>query len=369
MKLKVGVLGLGGAGRAHAQRFLRNKSVEQVFGFDIRPVDIEKLNVCESRDEFFDSVDVVSICTPDHEHCSDIIESLRRGKHVLVEKPMVISSAEAERVVLEEGRHPDLVVAVHHQMRFNPAFERAKELKQSGTLGRIFSVDAQYWHDMRIRDGQFDDWRIEHGQSLLFGAASHPLDLVLDIVDSPLKGFQLYSNKIGYPDSRYEYTAVQLLLQFRDGTMGSIGVNSCCRFPQNNTLRILGEDATYEDGLLYSNGRFRVLEGYFRKDEPKNMVMATRSVAFGSILKVFYKAFRKIERIFLNLLGKWELIGLRRAPLSIYNHDYASQKLVDGFLERVCTGKGRIVSVEDGRRVIVLLEEMEERIRSAGRGG
>lgn len=364
--MKVGVLGLGGAGRAHVQRFLRNESVNQVFGWDIRPVDMEETTFCCSRDEFFDSVDVVSICTPDHEHCFDIIESLRRGKHVLVEKPMVTSSAEAEQVVSEAKKHPDQVVAIHHQMRFNPAFERAKELRQTGVLGEIFSVDAQYWHDMRVRDSQFDDWRVEHGQSLLFGAASHPLDLVLDIVDSPLQDFELYSNKIGYPESSYEYTAVQILLQFRDGTMGSIGVNSCCRFPQNNTLRILGENATFEDGLLYSNGRFRVLEGYFRKDEPRNMVMATRSVKFGSKLKILYKAVRKIESMFLNLLGRWELIGLRRAPLTIYNHDYACQKLIDSFLERICSGKGRIVSVEDGRKVIVILEDMEDRIRSDG---
>ena len=282
---------------------------------------------------------------------------------------MVISREEADGVEREANRHPDLVVAVHHQMRFNPAFERAKELKKNGKLGKIFSVDAQYWHDMRVRDVQFDDWRIQHGQSLLFGAASHPLDLVLDIVDSPVMDFQLYCNKIGYPDSQYEYTAAQLLLQFRDGAMGSIGVNSCCRFPQNNTLRILGEDATYEDGLLYSNGKFRVLEGYFRKDEPKDLVMATRSMAFGRTLKILYRAVRKIEGVLLNLLGRWELIGLRRTPLTIYNHDYASQKLIDSFLERICTGKGRIVSVEEGRRVIVLLEEMEERIRSERGGG
>ena len=219
MKVRVGVLGLGGAGRAHVQRFLRNPFVGHVFGLDLRPIDIEGCTVCKDRDEFFDSIDIVSICTPDHEHCANIIEALGRGKHVLVEKPMVMSSEEAERVVQEADKHPNLIVAVHHQMRFNPAFERAKELRKKGTLGSIFSVDAQYWHDMRIRDTQFDDWRIEHGQSLLFGAASHPLDMVLDIVDSPVRDFQLYCNKIGYPDSQYEYTAVQLLLQFRDGTI------------------------------------------------------------------------------------------------------------------------------------------------------
>src|SRR3972149_3220360 len=88
-KLRVGVIGLGGAGRAHVRRLNRNPYIERVFGFDPKPVtEIKDVAIVPNYRELLNNVDAVTICTPDRSHFDYIINSLKAGKHVLAEKPM-----------------------------------------------------------------------------------------------------------------------------------------------------------------------------------------------------------------------------------------------------------------------------------------
>ena len=117
--MDIGIIGLGGAGRAHFQRFRRNPAVRRIVGYDIRPEAAAEAG-CESAgslEELLAQVDAVSICTPDHLHLEGIIAALQAGRHVLVEKPMVASHEEAQALGPIVRSFPHLVFAVHHQMR------------------------------------------------------------------------------------------------------------------------------------------------------------------------------------------------------------------------------------------------------------
>ena len=77
--MDIGIIGLGGAGRAHFQRFRRNPAVRRIVGYDIRPEAAAEAG-CESAgslEELLAQVDAVSICTPDHLHLEGIIAALQ----------------------------------------------------------------------------------------------------------------------------------------------------------------------------------------------------------------------------------------------------------------------------------------------------
>ncbi len=85
----------------------------------------------------FPPVDLVSIVTPPYLHCQQFKAALAAGKHVLVDKPMCLNSTEAEEMLhaATAVADPQRVIMVDHEMRFAPAFVRARDLVQSGALG------------------------------------------------------------------------------------------------------------------------------------------------------------------------------------------------------------------------------------------
>ncbi|MGH7739645.1 MAG: Gfo/Idh/MocA family protein [bacterium] len=90
-------------------------------------------------------VDAVSICTPNSTHAPIALEALKRGKHVLVEKPMAISVAEAsamERLARKKRR----VLMPHHNMRFDPAVRAAQRLLSKGAIGNVFAFACSLAH-------------------------------------------------------------------------------------------------------------------------------------------------------------------------------------------------------------------------------
>lgn len=98
--------------------------------------------VGDSLEEILNSdVDAVAIATPIRTHYALARAALERGKHVLVEKPLVDSGAQAEALA-SLARERRLVLMVGHTFMYSPAVEELRRLVQSGALGRIYYVDA-----------------------------------------------------------------------------------------------------------------------------------------------------------------------------------------------------------------------------------
>lgn len=371
-RLDVGVIGLGGAGRAHVRRFRRNPRVGRIVGYDVRAGAAADAG-CEeasSLEELIRSVDAVSICTPDHLHYDGIVTALRAGKHVLVEKPMVSSLAEAEALAGVLREHEHLVFAVHHQMRHAPAFEAAKRLAQEGQLGRIFYVEANYWHDMTDRSTMFDDWRMRHGQSLLFGHGCHPLDLIMHLVGSEPTSHSTYLSKTGFDAYTAAYTSATTTMAFEGGIVAKCHVNSCCAYPQYNNLVVLGDQGSYIDGVLFRAGRFSMAAGFFRPGQPEvglNIVSLRVPRRLVSLLFNVYvrsvewclRAFWALMNPVANRLMSHPDFGFRHHPMTVYNHDGACQTMVDNFVAAVLDGEPVLVGYGDAERVIRLCEAVE----------
>lgn len=102
-------------------------------------------------------IDAVIIATPASTHYKLVKQSLEAGKHVLVEKPLALSVAEAEEVVLL-AQNQRRVLMVGHTFLYNPAIRKMKEYVEKGTLGRIYYLQAVRTHLGLIRDDVSSVW-------------------------------------------------------------------------------------------------------------------------------------------------------------------------------------------------------------------
>lgn len=120
----------------------------------LRPENLEKVRsgfgipnkTHDYRDMLSDpAVDAILITTPPHLHRDMFIESIRAGKHVLLEKPMAIRTEELEDMLKEKAAFPHLVAmdCSGRHARLSPKYRKVKELIESGQLGDIYRVHHQ----------------------------------------------------------------------------------------------------------------------------------------------------------------------------------------------------------------------------------
>jgi predicted dehydrogenase len=88
-----------------------------------------------------DRVDAVVVATPPVSHADIGVRALEAGKHVLVEKPMATSVADAEKLVMAASAN-DVQLMVGHIFEYNPAVRQLRELIRSGELGRVLYMDS-----------------------------------------------------------------------------------------------------------------------------------------------------------------------------------------------------------------------------------
>jgi len=129
-QVRVGVVGVGHLGTHHARAWSRIDGVTLAGAFDPDPAARERITgefglaFFDSLEELLDRVDLVSIAAPTLAHADLAVESLARGIHVLVEKPIAAHPEEGERM-LEAARRADRVLSVGHVERHNPAVAAA----------------------------------------------------------------------------------------------------------------------------------------------------------------------------------------------------------------------------------------------------
>jgi predicted dehydrogenase len=105
------------------------------------------------------AIDVVHICTPNHLHAPLAEAALAQGKHVICEKPLGLTSAEAERMATaarEAGRQ----AAVPFVYRYYPTVREARELVRSGETGALRLLHGSYLQDWLLRPDD-DNWRVD----------------------------------------------------------------------------------------------------------------------------------------------------------------------------------------------------------------
>jgi predicted dehydrogenase len=132
------------------------------------------------------SVDAVLVLTPPNTHLELVERCAAAGKHVLLEKPLEISTQKAERLV-EACRKKNLKLGAVLQHRFRPAAEKLHELLPR--LGKLISASAAIpnWRPQGYYDQPGRGTRARDGGGVLLTQAIHTLDLFLSFAGEPLE--------------------------------------------------------------------------------------------------------------------------------------------------------------------------------------
>jgi predicted dehydrogenase len=191
-------------------------------------------------------IHVVNICVPSGLHAKIGIDAAKAGKHVLVEKPIALSLADADALI-ETCEQAGVVLGVVLQNRFNPPMRDLRALVDSGLLGRLMLGNATVrWY--RPQEYYEDEW---HGTWAMDGGALmnqsiHHID-ALQWLMGDVESVFAYAGTLGH---RMEAEDVGVaVLRFRNGGLGSIE-GSTVTWPENleGSVALFGERGSVKVG-------------------------------------------------------------------------------------------------------------------------
>jgi len=235
-RLGAAVIGLG-FGRGHAQAYAAHPQVELRAICDNDPERLER--VCRELSVPFATtdyrailarpdIDLVSVATPDYLHAEMSIAALRAGKHVLCEKPMTTSVAEA-LAMAAAAREAQRQLMVGQICRFAPGFVAAKRIVDSGEIGRLFFIESEYAHNYGHAAGH-RNWRKDptRPRNAFLGGACHAVDLIRWVGGKIVETFA-YANNLAMPDWPVDdcYIAVFKFAPAPGSNQGAIGKVFC----------------------------------------------------------------------------------------------------------------------------------------------
>ncbi|MCE1199808.1 MAG: Gfo/Idh/MocA family oxidoreductase [Marinilabiliales bacterium] len=262
-KIRFAVIGQGHIGKRHAEMVRRNPDCELVAVCDIKTkseLGLENISETfyESIDQLLlkekDNLDVVNICVPNGLHYSFSMKALEHKKHVVIEKPMALSKADAESIIfksLEVSRNVFCVM----QNRYSPPSVWLKEVVETGVLGTIHMVQLNcYWN----RDDRYYTSGNWHGTAnmdggTLFTQFSHFIDIMYWLfgdVKNIKANFRDCNHKTltAFEDSGF------VSFDFVKGGMGSLNYSTAI-WNKNleSSITIIGENGTIKVAGQYMN--------------------------------------------------------------------------------------------------------------------
>jgi predicted dehydrogenase len=257
--VRIGVIGIGNMGSAHARWILEGK-VPRAELTAICDPNGERLQTrpevrhFTTSDELFASglVDAVVIATPHFSHTPIGIAALKAGLHVMLEKPISAHKADCERLIAAHT-NPKQVFGAMFQLRTDPEYTKIRELIQSGELGPIKRITwiATHWFrsDAYYASGSWRATWAGEGGGVLLNQCPHQLDLFQWMFGMPTKirahcGLGRYHN-IEVEDD------VSAWMQFEDGATAMF-ITSTGESPGTNRLEISCDRGrvVYEDNTL-----------------------------------------------------------------------------------------------------------------------
>ncbi|NOZ22110.1 MAG: Gfo/Idh/MocA family oxidoreductase [Planctomycetes bacterium] len=259
--MRFGVIGCGGAGRARTIGMAKDPSVQVVAGSDTAAANVDKLSDglgCavqpfigpDGYREMIDSADLdaVGVFGPHTLHYDHAKYALSKGKHVLIEKPMVCGvgpAIETAKLAKKKG----LVYLIHYQRHYEPKYITARQLIQKGEIGEV-----QSFYVYMAQDWPAPSWRGDpkySGGGQLNDSGSHYQDILLWMT-----GLQPKS-AIGSLDCIYRGKKMKVEIngsfsvELSNGAAGRlIIIGDYIRPGMPDDVRIMGSKAT----LLFTGG-------------------------------------------------------------------------------------------------------------------
>ena len=258
MTLSFGIVGCGVVADSHAEAILALDGAKLHSAASHTPARAEAfaakygIRACTYEEMLADSeVDAVCICTPNGCHAQQAIAALEAGKHVVLEKPMAITTAEAEQICQAVEKTGQFLTVIC-QMRFSEDVRRLKELVDTRALGKLIfcELSMKYWREPAYySESNWKGTRSMDGGGALMNQGIHGIDLLLHIVgDARLLSGNARTN---FHTIEVEDTAAALL-EFENGALGTVIGSTCTAPGYDQLITLTGTNgyAVLRDGCL-----------------------------------------------------------------------------------------------------------------------
>ncbi len=277
-KIKAAIIGCGTIFGVHADAIAKNENTELVCVVDI---DAKKAKEAANRYNCkyyadyiqmldIEDIDVVHICTPHYLHAPMAIEAMKKGKHVLTEKPIAISVDDAHEMIKVSGE-TEKILGICFQNRYNETSLKIKEVLESGKVGKVIGIKGLVtWNRSReyyTKSNWKGTWEKEGG-GVLINQAIHTLDLL-----------QWFAGEIDSLKAQVDISLLEGIIEvedtahaaikFNNGAIGIFYSTNCYPADSPVEIEIICEEATIklcgELTINYGNGKVETINEIDKK--------------------------------------------------------------------------------------------------------
>jgi len=272
-KLRVGVVGCGSIAKyRHLPEYHANQNVELVALCDIVQERAEHASeqyggkVYTDYKEMIDreELDIVSVCTPNYLHAPVSIYASKAGVNVLCEKPMATSKEEADEMIAAAKESGKKLMIAHNQ-RFVPSHQKARQLIESGEVGKIYSFRTAFGHpgpEGWSVDGK-DSWFFRKEEAFIGAMGDlgvHKSDMMRYLLGEEIVEVGAFIETSAKQNTDVDDTAV-CVLKTENGIVGTLAAswsykredNSTIIYAEKAVLR-LEDDPTHSLVVQYATG-------------------------------------------------------------------------------------------------------------------
>ncbi|MGD9634419.1 MAG: Gfo/Idh/MocA family protein [Pirellulales bacterium] len=380
--IRVGIVGCGGAAWiGHLPWIWENPHAELVAACALNTDHAEQAakrwGAAHTYADFYtmldrEQLDAVVIATPPDTHAEYAIAASRRGLHVLLEKPMALSSRDCDAII-QAAAERQTVITLGHEKRFNPGFEEIKRITESGTLGRVFYLVIHWSAAVRLDPESLcpPDYRSSYlwrwtnpaaGGGILFDHLPHYFDLwrwwtgsELESIDTELLNVRrdwIGDQQLGGVHEDFALA----MLRFQNGCLGLFETGTVGRglSPIQNVGSATGEWSEY--GLIYGTRGHLVFDAlpWDSPELPRIMVFSLEDRQPAN------RGWYQVE-----LPDPYRAPGGPLSPKS--NSHYQFKRQMDHFIECIRNRTAPRVTAADGRATVAAVEAAYESFRSRKR--
>lgn len=292
--VRAGVIGLG-VGEQHLRSYRKVPDCEVHAICDINPDHLtavgERYQIARRFRDYREitedpEIDVVSVCSYDDSHAEQVISALRHGKHVMVEKPVVLYRSEAEATV-QALRESGKMLTSNLILRASPRFRQIKRMIDAGDFGDVFYMEGDYIHQIlwKITEG----WRGKMDfHCTVYGGGIHLIDLMRWMIGQEVVEVTAMGTDVPTRGSTYKWPdTIVALLKFEGGALAKCATTFAPQRTKFHALNVYGTSRTFVNDL--PNGKM------FTSDDPADETAVTAAypgMAKGDLLPTFVDAIR-----------------------------------------------------------------------------
>lgn len=201
-----------------------------------------------------EDLDVVHVVSSAQTHAPVSIAAMKKGCHVLVEKPMAVNAAEAAEMI-NVSKEQNVRLCVEHSLLYDPGMIEARSILNSGALGHVVQVESWFGTSYSSNTGSpylqwqsRNHWVYDLPGSLFQNFISHPLSVLLDVTGtvSDIKAETVYHKVVPFMKSD------ELKLSMRSGKVLSSLTVSFNTTPRLNFLKVYGTKGSLTVDFMYN---------------------------------------------------------------------------------------------------------------------